>query len=80
MSFSTTGQRGSDGFWRTMETTLTNKSFVDRNISWFVLRRAGATTYWPPYILWEGKNSSGSKFRLHILHISNTQDKSISYL
>jgi hypothetical protein len=35
-----------------METPLTNKSFVDRNISRFVFRRAGATTYWPPYILW----------------------------
>jgi hypothetical protein len=34
-----------------METTVTNKSFVDRNISRFVLRRAGATTYWPPYII-----------------------------
>jgi hypothetical protein len=34
-----------DGFWRTMETPLTNKSFVDRNISRFVFRRAGATTY-----------------------------------
>jgi hypothetical protein len=43
-SFSATWERGSDGFWRTMETTITNKSFVDRNISRFVHRRAGATT------------------------------------
>jgi hypothetical protein len=50
MSFSATGQRGSDGFWRIMETTITSKSFVDRNLSWFVLRRDGATTYWPPDI------------------------------
>jgi hypothetical protein len=32
-------------FRRTMETPITNTSFVDRNISRFVLRRAGATTY-----------------------------------
>jgi hypothetical protein len=44
-SFSATGYRESDGFCKTIETTITGKPIRDRSISRFAFPRAGATNY-----------------------------------